>query len=57
MSIIFTQDYLTGCTLEFIYSVYIIVRRVTPDNATIIEMCFCICVIEQKFVLQRKVFF
>ena len=54
MSIIFNQDYLTGCTLEFIYFVYIIVGRVSPDNATIILRCFYIRIIEQKSVLQER---
>ena len=38
MNIIFTQDYLTGSKPEFIYFVYIIVGRVTLDNATIIKI-------------------
>ena len=53
--ILFTQDYLAGCRLEFIYFVYIIVGRVAPDNATVIKVNFYICVIEQMSVLQRKI--
>ena len=57
MSIIFTQYYLTGSTLELIYFVYIIVGGVIPDNAAIIKMCFDICIVEHKSVLQRMVVF